>query len=98
MPWETGASAGQQKGCGMSVAKGMEIKPNDAKAHYYLGIAYNKKDAVDEAISELQKAIAIDPTDGRSYYFLGVAYDKKGLARQAKEAYRKSEKLFGNSP
>ena len=75
----------------------LEIHPNDAKAHYYLGIAYNKKDAIDEAISELQKAIAIDPTDGRSYYYLGVAYDKKGLTWEAKEAYRKSEALFGNA-
>jgi len=32
MPWVTGGSAGQQKGCGMSVAKGMEIKPNNVHA------------------------------------------------------------------
>jgi Flp pilus assembly protein TadD len=52
---------------------------------------------VDDAITAFEHSIALDPDNGRAYYFLGIALDKKGNAREARDAYRRSEELLAEA-
>jgi len=46
-------------------------------AHNNLGIAYNEKGMLDEAITEFERALAINSNFAEAHYNLGNAYVKK---------------------
>lgn len=52
----------------------IEMKPDYAEAHRYLGLAYGQKNAWEEASRVLEKAIKSQPDDLLSLKNLGVAY------------------------
>jgi Flp pilus assembly protein TadD len=58
-------------------------------------VAYNRQDAVDQAILSLETAARLCPEDPRPHHLLGVAYDKKELPVLAREAYRRAAALNG---
>jgi len=65
--------------------KTLEIDPNFALAHFYLGLAHFRKGAFAEAIPELQRAITLSP--GITFYKagLGYAYARAGKSAEARK-------------
>ena len=59
-------------------------------AHNNLGLAYSKKDMVDEAISEYKKALTIRPHFAKPHNNLGNIYHRKGKLDEAISEYKKA--------
>ena len=69
----------------------VDILPNDARAHYFLGEAKRKKNphgSFSERIASYQKALEADPSLDAPYRELGMAYRQQGEAEKAKQAYK----------
>ena len=93
------ARAGYLTEVAMDGSEALELlrarRPDEARLHYYLGVAYNSQDAVDQAILALETAARLNPDDPRIHRLLGVAFDKKELPARAREAYRRAAALSG---
>ena len=65
--------------------------PNDAQAHYYLGVALMQADRVDEAAQSMERSRALDPNFWGTWFYLGKARVKQdagtaiGLLEKAAE-------------
>lgn len=62
--------------------------PENAIAHYYLGVAYSNQGRYEEAIKEYQAAIRLKPDDGPSHSDLGIIYAKQGRLYEAINEYQ----------
>ncbi len=51
--------------------------PDDAMAHFKLGVAYGESGKYEEAIESHKQAIEIDPDFSEAHYNLGVAHTRK---------------------
>ncbi|MDR4508456.1 MAG: tetratricopeptide repeat protein [Candidatus Brocadiaceae bacterium] len=70
--------------------------PLNAEARAALGLIYNKKDLLDEALVELKTALKIDPELILLYQEMYLIYKKKGMDEEAKKALDSYERLKGN--
>jgi Flp pilus assembly protein TadD len=61
----------------------LELHPDDAQAHYDLGVALRQKGQVDEAIFEFQKAAGIRPDFAEARNNLGNCLLQKGRVEEA---------------
>ena len=61
-----------------TLAKSIEINPDDTEAYNNRGLAYAKKGEIDTAIKDFSKVIEINPDDTEAYNNRGLAYAKKG--------------------
>jgi tetratricopeptide (TPR) repeat protein len=52
--------------------------PNDAGAHYDLGIAYKQTDDLPRATAEFERAVALDPSLAEAHYSLALTYIDAG--------------------
>ena len=52
----------------------IKINPDDAKAHYDLGLAYGESIKWKKAIKSYKQAVRINPDYAEAHYYLGVAY------------------------
>ena len=50
--------------------------PNDAGAHYHLGISYSEVGRDIEAIVAFKESIRINPNFSKAHYLLGLVYEK----------------------
>ncbi len=69
----------------------VDILPNDARAHYFLGEAKRKKNphgSFSGRIASYQKALEADPNLDAPYRELGMTYRQQGEAEKAKQAYK----------
>jgi len=66
----------------------IELNPNDAKAHYNLGIAYSMKGLVDQAMVEHKRAVELEPNHMDAHLRLGGLYALKRRFDQAILEYR----------
>ena len=57
--------------------------PDDAMAHFKLGVAYGESGKYEEAIESLKQAIEIDPDYTLAHSGLGVAYAELGMQKEA---------------
>ena len=66
----------------------IKINPDDAKAHYDLGLAYGESIKWKKAIKSYKQAVRINPDFAEAHYFLGGAYvfseDRGGALEQYK--------------
>jgi len=67
--------------------------PDDAKAHYNLGLAYSNSGMNKEAIASFKQAIRINPDDASAHYNLGIAYFLLNDRGSALEQYKILKKL-----
>jgi tetratricopeptide (TPR) repeat protein len=71
----------------------IQAKPDFAPARAELGRLLFKRDEVDLAIAELEKAIALDPAGTPALYVLSQAYRKKGERAKAQELLARVNEL-----
>jgi tetratricopeptide (TPR) repeat protein len=86
---------------GKAIAEGkkaVELDPNSADAHVWLGIALNYADRAEEAIPLLEKAIRLNPF-AHTWYFLhlGNAYHFLGRNEEAIAVYQKAIQFSPNN-
>ena len=66
----------------------VEKNPDDALAHYNLGVGYGESGMYEEAIESFKQAIRIDPDDAVVHYSLGLAYHYSSDSDSALEQYK----------
>jgi adenylate cyclase len=78
--------------------RAVELDPNSADAHVWLGIALYTADRAEEAVPLLEKAIRLNPF-AHTWYFLqlGQAYSYSGRHDEAIAAYQRALQLSPNN-
>jgi tetratricopeptide (TPR) repeat protein len=74
-------------------ANTVEKSPDNPIVRGGLGLAYQKRGLLDEAIREFETAIELGPNVAKNHYNLGLAYEEKGLFEKAVAAYKKAAEL-----
>ena len=74
-------------------ANTVEKSPDNPIVHGGLGLAYQQRGFLDEAIEEFTTAIELGPNMAKSHYNLGRVYQEKGLFENAIDAYKKAVEL-----
>lgn len=59
------------------------VNPHDAEAQYQLGLIYQQRRQISEAIRRFQSAVAIDPTETDAHYQLGRIAFQQGRVKDA---------------
>ena len=72
----------------------VEKNPDDAQAHYNLGLTYLKLDMSKEAIKSFKKAIRIDPNLTEAYYCLSTSYGKLGMYKERIELWKQVTRIY----
>jgi S1-C subfamily serine protease len=71
----------------------VKISPNNAMAHFYLGLASQRLSRGNEAIEAYKEAIRIEPEDPDFYYNLGVSYIRLGNYNEAIKAFKETLRI-----
>ncbi len=71
----------------------VRINPDDAEAHYNLGVAYGDSGMYKEAIEEYKQAIRINPDYAEAHHDLGVIYGDFGMHKEAIEAFKQAIRI-----
>jgi tetratricopeptide (TPR) repeat protein len=66
----------------------LEIRPHNAAAHCNLGLYFETKEDIDQAISCQEKANKLDPDNFLPYEALSRLYKRKGWNEKSQEAYQ----------
>ncbi len=66
----------------------IKARPNDAAAHYALGVVYRQMGKFEEAENELKKAIELSPSSLNYRYELGVLYLNQKKKNEAAKIFR----------
>jgi len=85
--------AGLHKKAIEAYKQAIRIKPDDAEAHYNLGVAYGELGMYREAMEAYKQAIRIKPDYAEAHYNLGVIYSKSGMYREAMEAFNQAIRI-----
>ncbi len=68
--------------------KAVQLDPDNATAHYNLGVAYLTCRSLPQAAASLQRATELRPDFVQAHFNLAIAFDSQGLAGPAIESYR----------
>src|SRR5439155_704893 len=71
----------------------IRLKPDDAMAHHYLGIALRNQGKNDKAIAEYREAIRLQPNDASAHYNLGDALRQQGRTEQSMASLERGHEL-----
>lgn len=82
--YEKGAEAIQQA---------IQIQPDDASLHYYLGTAYGKLAKYELAAEVFKRAVTLKPGWGEAHHYLGRAYLASGRTQEAVEPLKEALRL-----
>lgn len=66
----------------------IQVRPDDARAHFGLGTVFFRRGWLDEAIGHLRVAVNSDPEHPHASYHLGLALEARGALDEAIAAYR----------
>jgi len=70
--------------------KANDLNPDNARVHYFLGVAYHSKALRMQAIEEFEKAVALKPDYSDAYNFLGTIYLNDGKWDRAIAMFEKA--------
>jgi tetratricopeptide (TPR) repeat protein len=73
--------------------KALEIKPDNAEAHYTLGTIFGQQGRMDEAIRHFQKALEIKPAYADAQNGLGNGFSQMGRMDEAIAHYQKAVEI-----
>lgn len=76
--------------------KSVELAPENAEAHYNLGVTLKELGRLEEAEASLRKAVELAPENSTTHYNLGNTLHKLGKLEEAEENYRKAIALKPN--
>ncbi len=62
-----------------ALKQAVKINPDDADAHYNLGVTYVKSGMYKESIASFKQAIRINPDFAEAHNNLGLVYIKSGM-------------------
>ena len=83
-----------------TVAKYLEMRPNDARAYYLFGEIFRQRDGQDDAgtaVSYYEKAIALDPSYSEPHKAVGLMHYKEGQKQLAKKFFESCLLLSPNT-
>ena len=83
------------------VREALEIDPQNAEAHYYLGVYYYKVNLYDEAIREISQAIDLNvsiASSAEALTYLGLALADKGRFEEAISEYKRAMEFDPKNP
>ena len=75
-----------------ALEKSVRLNPDFAASRAVLGKLLLRRNEVDRAITELEKALELDPKETSSLYQLALAHRKKGNLERAKELFAKVDR------
>jgi Flp pilus assembly protein TadD len=84
---------GNYKAAVQAYEKALALSPNDAEAHFDLGLAWGQMGDYIKALSSIDKAIALSPDEGRYHYGRGWALMLFGRSEEAKLELMKAAEL-----
>lgn len=100
--WRDGGSQGRghqsARQAILVLKKAIRQHPEDAEAHYNLGMAYLHLGRNLEALEVLQKTVSLDPRSAVAHLGRGVAFSRLGKGLQAVEAFRRAVALNPDDP
>ncbi len=79
------------------LAKIVEDNPDDASAHYGLGVALYLQAKTDEAIAAFREAVRLKPDFDGAYFYLGFALRRQGRFAESLAAFKSGREL-GTDP
>ena len=88
-----GALQMQGKDALQAFHKTAQLLPEDAVAHYNLGVAQKSAGRLDEAVASYRRAISLKPDYVEAHYNLGNALNHLGRIDDAAESFRRSLQL-----
>lgn len=71
----------------------LEVHPENAKSHYYLGVIDYMNGLMKDAIEHLDYALKFDADFMPSWYLKGAVYGEMGSYKKAKQAFDKASEL-----
>ncbi|HEV8038895.1 MAG TPA: tetratricopeptide repeat protein [Bryobacteraceae bacterium] len=74
------------------------IAPEDFRVHRQLGKAYNHRDQLDKARSELERAVELAPENAALHFMLAQVYRKQGLMDKARTESERYAALAAANP
>jgi tetratricopeptide (TPR) repeat protein len=80
----------------IAISSSAQSSVNDAKNLYMKGMAFQKAELYDSAISYFSQAIMLDSTYAEAWFQRGLAYDRKGDPNMALANYEVSHKMKPN--
>jgi tetratricopeptide (TPR) repeat protein len=78
--------------------RAIQLDPNEASSHMWLGWAYEDANHSDEALTELQKAVDLDPKYVRTNQVMGAYYLEHSKFQQGAEYYKRAVDLAPDEP
>lgn len=82
----------------LALKKAIRQHPENAEAHYTLGMTYLHLGRNLEALEVLQKTVSLDPRSALAHLGRGVAFSRLGKGLQAVEAFRRAVALKPDDP
>ena len=76
-----------------SLTKRIQVSQHNAKAYFFLGLAFAGLSRSNEAIEAYNQAIRIEPDDSDLYYSLGVSYIRSSNYKEAIKAFKKAVRI-----
>jgi len=84
---------GRLDGVENALREALQFDARFPRAHYQLGLLFEKQANNREAINELQQAIQFDPSFDEPFYALGRIYQRTGERQRAASAYEEFRRL-----
>jgi len=82
----------------VELLKAIELDPDNAIAHLFLGMHWLDQKKVDMALIEFDRAIALDPMNPAIIVQIGTAYEIKGEIQNALQSYRAAAEIDTQDP
>lgn len=73
-----------------AIQKTAELMPNDAEAHFNLGVALKNFGRLDDAVASYRRTLALKPDSAETHYNLGATLNRLGLFDSALASYRQA--------